>query len=154
MLKVKTENIYMSHLLLHFINSLIFLNLKIKIEKLIYGSFFYWKKQLNTIPLFYFFETLLKIRPLIGFYIYVVKKRKKKKIKIKPYFMSFRARWQKAIYWFSRSLKMDFGKNNLSSSILIEIYNIVFFEKSRVLQQKIKYYKTILLFKTSKNYKW
>ena len=33
-----------------------------------------------------------------------------------------------------------------------ELYNIVYNEKSNALKQKIKYYKTILLFKTSKNF--
>ena len=40
MLKVKTENIYLSKLFLKFINTLIFKNVKIKIEKQIYNSFF------------------------------------------------------------------------------------------------------------------
>ena len=154
MLKIKTDNIFISKLFHKFINHLIYTSLKIKIEKLILFSFFYWKKQLNSIPLFYFFEALLKVRPLIGFYIFIIKNKKQQKIKIKPYFMNLYSRWQKAIYWFSRSLKMETGKLNLPYIFINELYNIVFLEKSNTLVQKIKYYKTILLFKTSKNYNW
>lgn len=123
-------------------------------EKLVYFSFFYWKKLLNTIPVFYFFESILKIRPLIGFYIYIIKKKKKKQVKIKPYFMSFRNRWQKAIYWFTRSIKIEMSKQKFYVNLINELYSILFLDKSNSLKQKMKYYKTILLFKTSKNFKW
>lgn len=154
MLKTKKDYIYNSKLLLKFINTLIFLNLKKKIEKLLIFSFFYWKKQLNTIPIFYFFESLLKLRPVMGFYIFVIIKKKKKKIKIKPHFMNFWARWQKAIYWLTRSIKFDKEKTKFSFILMNELYNIVFFEKSNSINQKTKHYKTILLFKTTKNYLW
>jgi len=41
MLKIKVENIYMSKLAVKFINTFIFMNLKLKMENLIYLSFFY-----------------------------------------------------------------------------------------------------------------
>jgi hypothetical protein len=152
MTKNKVESVYLSKIFLKFINSFIFFQLKIKIEKQIFVSFFYWKKQLNTICIFYLFESLLKIRPLIGFYIYVIKKKKIKKIKIIPYFLTFWARWQKAIYWLSRSVKMQSAK--FSFKIINELYNLIVFEKSNALTQKLKFYKTIVLFKTSKHFKW
>ncbi len=152
MLKTKKDQLYFSNLFLKFINTLIFCNLKLKIETWIYNCFFYWKRQLNSIPLFYFFESLLKVRPLIGFYIYAIKKKNKKRLKIKPYFMRYPARWQKAIYWLSRSVKIE--KEKLFFNLINELYCIVFLEKSNTLRQKMKYYKTILLFKTSKNFKW
>lgn len=151
---IKNKNLYSSNLYSKFINNLIYTNIKNKIENLIQYSFYYWKKLLGNSCFFYFLESLLKIRPLIGFYVYIVKKKKKKQIKIKPYFMSFKNRWQKAIYWLSRSLKMDIGKHNISVNIINEIYNIVFLDKSNSLKQKTKYYKTILSFKSSKNFKW
>lgn len=154
MLKIKKNHIYNSKLILKFINTLIFLNLKKKIEKLLIYGFFYWKKQLNTIPIFYFFEALLKLRPVMGFYIFIIIKKKKKKIKIKPHFMNFWARWQKAIYWLTRSIKFNNEKIKFSFNLINELYNIIFFEKSNSLNQKAKYYKTILLFKTTKNYLW
>ena len=152
MLKIKIENIYMCKLFSKFINTLIFKNLKFKLEKHIYNSFFFWKKILNSLPIFYFFEALLKIRPLIGFYIYIIKKKQKKKIKIKPYFMGFIARWQKGIYWLTRSIKMQ--SENLLFNFINDLYNIVYNDKSNALKQKVKFYKTILLFKTSKNFLW
>lgn len=151
---IKHENIYMSKLLLKFINAFLFTNLKIKIEKLVYYSFFYWKKQSNNLALFYLFEALFKIRPLIGFYIYIIKTKQTKKIKIRPYFMPFEARWQKAIYWFSRSIKMENQKQSFLLTVSDELYNVTQLDKSSSLSQKIKYYKTILSFKTSKNYTW
>jgi len=144
----------MSKLLLKFLNTLIFLNFKLKMEKLLTFSFFYWKKQLNTTPIFYFFEAILKLRPVMGFYVFIITKKKKKKIKIKPHFMNFWTRWQKAIYWLTRSIKMDTQKINFAFNLINELYNITFLEKSNALRQKSKYYKTILLFKTTKNYQW
>lgn len=41
MLKTKNDHLYMSKLFLKFLNTLIFFNLKLKMEKLIYLSFFY-----------------------------------------------------------------------------------------------------------------
>ncbi len=41
MLKTKTDHLYMSKLFLKFLNTLIFFNLKLKMEKLIYLGFFY-----------------------------------------------------------------------------------------------------------------
>ena len=154
MLKNKKDYIYNSKILSKFLNTLIFLNLKTKIEKLLILSFFYWKKQLNTVPVFYFFEALLKLRPIISFYIFIVIKKKKKKIKIKPHFMNFWSRWQKAIYWLTRSIKLNKEKIKFTFNLINEIFNIIFFEKSHSLIQKTKYYKTILLFKTTKNYLW
>lgn len=49
---------------------------------------------------------------------------------------------------------MENDKQKLCFSVINELYNIVFLEKSNTLKQKIKFYKTILLFKSSKNYKW
>jgi len=97
-LSLKKEHIYTSSLLLKFFNNFIFNNLKCKMERLIYFSFFYWKKHSNLMPLFFFFESLLKVRPLLGFYLYIIKRKKIKKIKITPYFMPFENRWKKAIY--------------------------------------------------------
>jgi len=154
MLKTRKEHIYMSKLLLKFINTLIFSNFKIKMQKLLYYSFFFWKRQLNTIPMYYFFETILKLRPVMGFYVFIITKKKKKKIKIKPHFMNFWARWQKAIYWLTRSIQMEKGTITFFFNLINHLYNIIFFEKSNALRQKIKYYRTILLFKTTKNYLW
>lgn len=151
---IKKDNLFFSNLFSKFLNSLIYTNYKKKLNNLLMNSFFYWKKVLGTVPIFYFFESLLKLRPLIGFYIYITKKKKKKHIKIKPYFMNFKNRWLKAIYWLSRSLKMELGTHSLSINFINELYSIVFLEKGNSLQQKTKYYKTILSFKTSKNFRW
>lgn len=154
MLKTKIDHLYMSKLFLKFLNTLIFFNLKLKMEKLIYLSFFYWKKKYKTAPLYFFFQALLAVRPLIGFYLYVIKKKQKKTIKIKPYYMSFSGRWQKAIYWFTRIFKIEHTTKGLSNGIMYEIYNISYAHSSPVLKQKIKFYQTILFFKSTKNYKW
>jgi len=49
---------------------------------------------------------------------------------------------------------MDTQKINFAFNLINELYNITFLEKSNALRQKSKYYKTILLFKTTKNYQW
>jgi hypothetical protein len=41
---------------------------------------------------FYFFEALLKLKPVMGFYLFIITKKQKKKIKIKPHFMGLSAR--------------------------------------------------------------
>ena len=41
MLKIKFDNIFMSKLFLKFLNTFIFFNLKLKMEKIIYLSFFF-----------------------------------------------------------------------------------------------------------------
>lgn len=153
-LLIKQDNIYMSKLFVKFINCFIFTNIKFKMEKLMYLTFFFWKKQLNKVPLFYFFEALLKLRPLIGFYIYIVKTKQAKRVKIKPHFMSFESRWKKAIYWLSRSIKMEREKYNFINNITTELLTTINTEKSISLLQKVKYYKTILSFKTTKNFTW
>lgn len=154
LLKTKIEYIYMSKLFLKFLNTLIFFNLKIKIEKFIYVSFFLWKKTYKTTPLFFFFQALLEVRPLIGFYLYISKKKQKKIIKIKPYYLSFIGRWQKAIYWFTRGLKTNLYMHGFYTSFVQELFNITYLNVSNVLKQKLKFYQTILLFKSTKNYKW
>ena len=151
---IKKDNIFLSKLFSKFINNLIYTNLKKKINNIIFNSFYYWKKLLGTNSIFFFFESLIKLRPLVGFYVYVIKKKKKKSIKIKPHFMNFKNRWLKAIFWLSRSLKINISKNSLLINFINELYSIVFLDRGNSLQQKTKYYKTILSFKTSKNFKW
>lgn len=50
--------------------------------------FFFEKKPIKHHH-FFFFQALLEVRPLIGFYLYISKKKQKKIIKIKPYYLSF-----------------------------------------------------------------
>lgn len=68
--------------------------------------------------------------------------------------MTFMGRWQKAIYWFTRVFKIEQTKKGLYNIILQEIYNITCLNVSPILKQKIKFYQTILFFKSTKNYKW
>ena len=89
---IKRDNIFLSKLFSKFINNLIYTNLKKKINNIIFNSFYYLKKLLGTNSIFFFFESLIKLRPLVGFYVYVIKKKKKKSIKIKPHFMNFKNR--------------------------------------------------------------
>jgi len=89
----------------------------------------------------------------MGFYVYIIKKKNKKKIKIKPYYMSFKGRWLKAIYWLTRAIKMEQDRQKFYLNVLDELYGVVMLGKSKALKQKIKFYQTILKFKSSKNYK-
>jgi hypothetical protein len=42
MLRTKIENVYMSKLVIKFINTLFYINVKLKMEKLFYYSFFFF----------------------------------------------------------------------------------------------------------------
>lgn len=61
-------------------------------EKLILVSFFLWKKAFFVLPILSMYEALVKIRPLVGFYLYFIKKKRKKIFKIIPYYMSIISR--------------------------------------------------------------
>lgn len=63
-----------------------------------YFSIFYWKKHGLGTFMYYFLEALLKVRPLIGLYTYIIKNKKRIIIKICPHYMAFIARWRKALY--------------------------------------------------------
>ena len=67
-LSSEIEGKYMSEILLKFIKGFIFVTFKIKIEKFIYYSFFYWKKMLGLMPLVC--AAIAKLRPSIGFYLF------------------------------------------------------------------------------------
>ena len=49
---------------------------------------------------------------------------------------------------------MEREKYNFIDNITNELLDTINTEKSNSVQQKVKYYKTILRFKTSKNYTW
>lgn len=144
---------YLSTIFLKFINNWIFWRVKAKMEKLILVSFFLWKKAFFVLPILSMYEALVKIRPLVGFYLYFIKKKRKKIFKIIPYYMSIISRWRKAVYWLSLSIKSSFYTSILNR-IFHEFYSINFFQKSKAINQKYKYYKLILLHKSSKHYKW
>jgi len=63
--------------------------MKLRAEKIIYHACFSLKKFLFVIPVFYLIEALLKIRPLVGFKLYKSKKKRKKLLKLSPYYIPF-----------------------------------------------------------------
>lgn len=67
-------------------------------EQKIYLSFFLIKKKLNICPLFFFFEVLEKIKPIVGLKIYKKKNRKLNKISAGSYILEVSAQYKKAIF--------------------------------------------------------
>lgn len=149
----KRDNIFQSKLFLKFINNWCFLKLKIKIEQNVYQACFYWKKYLGFLFILYFFESIITIRPLIGFYRYIIKKKRRKIIKIIPHYMSYYSRWNKGIFWFVRSIQIRY-ENKLYLKVINELFDINFLKISSAIKHKLLNYKIVVLYKSSKNYKW
>ena len=89
MLKIKFDNIFMSKLFLKFLNTFIFFNLKLKMEKIIYLSFFFWKKKYKTTPLFFFFSNIITNQTFDRFLSLLCKKKTKKDYKNKTLLYDF-----------------------------------------------------------------
>jgi ribosomal protein S7 len=70
-----------------------------KAEKLFYLSFYTLKNKLNCCPIFFLFEALEKIKPIVGLKIYK-KKQKKKVLKITaiPFFLTAPLQYKKAVF--------------------------------------------------------
>jgi ribosomal protein S7 len=88
------EGIFFSKWFSKFINNCFRLKNKITVEKILYQTFFFLKKKLNFSCLFFFFETLEKVKPVIGLKVFTVGKNKTKAI---PTFLHVGLQYKKAI---------------------------------------------------------
>lgn len=147
------ESIYWSKWLLKFISIYYFKGKRFLIERCLYFGLFLVKKKLDKNPLFYFFEVLEKIKPVMGLKVYKVPKRKLYKIKTIPFIIKFSTQYKKAITWLVKSIKLLKGIN-LSFKIFQEFYSIIYKSNSGTLHKKKEYYKYILMFKVTKKFKW
>jgi hypothetical protein len=144
---------FCSALYCKFLNNWISLGIRFKIERFGYETLFIWKKRLNFNFLFFFLESITRLKPIIGYYLFIINRNRKKLIKIHPYLLNENIRWRRSILWFCRSVQIS-TEFTLVSKVLSEVYNINFLNKSNALLYKIKHYTTISTYKTSKNYLW
>jgi ribosomal protein S7 len=71
---------------------------KFLFEKILYFSFFLLKKKLSGCAIFFFFEVLEKIKPIVGIKLYKFQKRKIKRITAVPYIVRASLQYKKAIF--------------------------------------------------------
>jgi len=108
---------------------------------------------LGLIPQVYVSAAIGKLRPSVGFYLYIIKKRRKKVFKVRPYYMPYSVRWQKSMSWIRMAIS-NRNENKFYLRLLNEVYLVLFYTKGFSLALKTKHYKIILLYKSSKHYKW
>jgi ribosomal protein S7 len=147
------EGFFRSKWLSKLLNSWFFFGQQQQVEFLVYASFFLMKKKLDVCPLFYFFEVLEKIKPMLGLKIYKQKNRKVNKHLIVPYILKVSVRYKKAIYWFIRAVKTQ--KGGVLIKVVQEILDVLFSVNSSVcILKKKECYNHALLFKKAKKFKW
>jgi ribosomal protein S7 len=125
-----------------------------KTEKLFYVSFLLLKNKLNCCPIFFFFEVLEKIKPLIGLKFYKKKHKKKiTKVTAIPFFLTLSAQYRKAVFWLSKSIQVRHEKK-LILKIVNELHGINFLNLGESLKKKTEYYRLGIALKATKRFKW
>lgn len=152
-IRIYQEGIFTSKWLSKFINCWFFEGEKFKIEKLIYFSFFCLKKYFESNALFFFFESLERLKPWIGLKLNKLVKSKKKKIQSYPVILSKKAQYKKAIYWLVKSIQLR-KEVSFSIKLINEITSIVFDELTNSLKKKKEYYNYAIMFKSIRKFKW
>lgn len=137
------------------INHWFFSGLNYRAEKIFYLSFYLLKNKLNCSPIFFLFEALEKIKPIIGLKLYKKKQKKKKMMKITaiPFFLTLALQYKKAIFWLSKAIQLRFEKK-LTSKISNELYAVNVLNVGESLKKKQECYKYAVMFKTAKRFKW
>jgi hypothetical protein len=141
-------------LLYIFINKLSFILIRSKLETVLMMASLLLKKYYNLNLWFCFFESILKLKPIIGAYIFIIQRKGKKKIRhIYPYLLHKENRNKKALSWLIISLKLR-KSLNIIGKLIEEISFLSLFNKSQALNYKKKYYSNIFIYKIGKNYLW
>jgi ribosomal protein S7 len=104
-------------------------------EKIIYNNFIYLKYKINFSGLFFFFEVLEKVKPSIDLKVYNWGRKKNKKIKAFPYFMTGHAQYKKGLGWLANAIKKR-KELNLGGKIYKEFYGIVLESAGATLKKK------------------
>jgi len=141
-------------ILIRFINHCIFFTIRKKISNILNLVLSIWKKTFNIPFLLFFYESIFKLKPFLGFHYYILKRKNRKRIiKLKSFLLDKPSRSNKAVYWLYQSIsrRKEFG---LLYKILSEIYLLNYFNKSYALVYKITHYNTVLNYKLSKNFFW
>lgn len=146
------EGVYKSFWLSCLINHWAGAGRKNSLEKIIYLNLKHIKSKIKSSPLFFLYEVLEKIKPIIGLKVFLNKNKKIKKIKALPHLLNTLLQYKKAIFWLVKSIKIRKEKN-LFLKINNELYD-TFNSTGNSLKKKGDYYKNISLFKTIKKFKW
>jgi ribosomal protein S7 len=121
-------------------------------EKILYFSFFLLKKKLSGCAVFFFFEALEKVKPVVGLKLYTLKKRKIQRTTAVPYIASLSLQYKKAIFWLMSAIKIRKEKK-WSSKLFQEFYDIILNKTGNSFLKKKEFYKYVILFKTTKKFK-
>jgi len=152
-IRVYQEGIFKSKWLSKFISCLSFSGKKLKAEKLLYLSFFNFKKHFDINGLLLLFESLEHLKPQIGLRLNRLTKSKKKRIEAYPIVLKTSVQYKKAIFWLIKSIQM--GKETyFFTKIHTEVLNIVFNKITNSMKKKKEYYTHAILFKSIKKFKW
>jgi len=137
-----------------FINKLIVNIIRCKLDRFLNFTIFYWKKYSNLQFLFFLYEGVLKLRPIIGAYVFIIKRnRMKKKKYILPYVLNKERRIKRALSWLISSIR--FRKEHLLlQRVTVELYSLNILSTGKALIYKKAYYKSIIVYKIGKNYLW
>lgn len=126
---------------------------KFLFEKMLYFSFFLIKKRLSGCAFFFFFEILEKIKPMIGLKLYLVQKKKIQRTIAIPYILRISLQYKKAMFWLSNAIKIRKEKK-WSLKLFHEFYDIILNKMGNAFLKKKDFYKYVILFKTTKKFKW
>ena len=150
-IRLYLEGNFKSIWLSRYINSLSYKGKNFLIEKLIYSVFYFFKKCFNIHSIFFLFEALERLKPVIGLKLHRIVKSKRKKIYAYPVIINNRIRHRKAMYWLIKSVKR---RKELSFLIKMnkELENILFNEMTESIRKKKEYYNHAILFKSVKKF--
>jgi len=80
-----------------FINKLALSIIRSKLVKVLESTIIYFKLNLNLNFFFFLFEAISKIKPIMGAYIFIIEKKKKKTRQLYPYILTKDNRFKKAL---------------------------------------------------------
>ena len=147
------EAVFNSKWLSKFINCWFFTGEKFKIEMLIYDSFLFLKKFLNTNGVLLLFEALEQLKPWVGLKLRVSLKQKKSQIQAHPVILTSNIQYKKSIYWLIKSIQLRkeitfcMRSNN-------EMRSIIFGGQATSLKRKFFYYNYAIIFKSVIKFRW
>lgn len=126
---------------------------KYLVEKIIYLYMYFIKKKLSGSGIFFFFESLEKVKPTIGLKFYVLKKKKVQRMTAIPYIATVVLQYKKAIFWLMNAIQIRKEKK-WCFKVFQEFYDILLNKSGASLLKKKEFYKYVILFKTTKKFKW
>lgn len=147
------DGLYKSKWLSKFINQCGFAGNKHTSEGIIFSIFFFLKKKLKISPLFFFFEVIEKIKPIIGLKLQKKKSLSDIVVKASPFLLDVPSRYKKAIFWLSRSVKIP-GGSTFFVKVFKEFYAILFLNNGLSCKKKKEYYGYALLYKKIRKFRW